>query len=87
MVSSRSFLRFSLVWVTLATVQAEVSLFRPAENSPRAPLTEEWVLQSPLPTARNLWGAAWATPTHAFAVGDGLTMIETFDAGATWRDV
>ena len=35
----------------------------------------------------NLSGVAWATTTHAFAVGDGLTMIETFDAGATWRDV
>ena len=54
---------------------------------PRALLSEELGLQSPVPTARNLWGAAWATPTHAFAVGDGLTMIETFDAGATWRDV
>ena len=87
MLFSRSFLHFSLVWVAVATAQAEVSLFRPDENSSRAPLSEEWVLQTPVPTARNLWGAAWATPTHAFAVGDGLTMIETFDAGATWRDV
>jgi photosystem II stability/assembly factor-like uncharacterized protein len=87
MLSFRSFLRFGLVCLAVATAQAEVPLLRPDENSSRALLSEDWVLQSPVPTARNLWGAAWATPTHAFAVGDGLTMIETFDAGATWRNV
>ena len=52
-----------------------------------APVLDEWVRQSPLPTARNLTGVAWATSTHGFASGESLTLVETFDAGATWRDV
>jgi photosystem II stability/assembly factor-like uncharacterized protein len=48
---------------------------------------EDWVLQSPVPTSANLNGMAWATATHGFAAGTGLTLIETFDGGATWRDV
>jgi hypothetical protein len=51
------------------------------------PLLDEWVRQSPLPTARNLTGVAWATSTHGFASGESLTLIETFDGGATWSDV
>ena len=30
----------------------------------------QWTRQSPLPAARNLWGVAWATPTHGFASGE-----------------
>lgn len=56
-------------------------------RSPMAPLLDEWVLQSPLPTARNLTGVAWPTATHGFASGEGLTLVETFDGGATWREV
>src|SRR5262245_34286196 len=52
-----------------------------------APTLDEWVRQSPLPTARNLTGVAWATATHGFAAGEALTLIETFDGGATWSDV
>jgi len=52
-----------------------------------APLLDEWVLQAPLPTARNLSGVAWATATHAFASGDGLTLVETLDGGVTWNEV
>ena len=47
----------------------------------------QWTRQSPLPAARNLWGVAWATPTHGFASGESETLIETFDGGATWRNV
>ncbi|MGI8897013.1 MAG: YCF48-related protein [Pyrinomonadaceae bacterium] len=47
----------------------------------------QWTRQSPLPAARNLTGAAWATPTHGFASGEYGTFIETFDGGATWRNV
>lgn len=43
--------------------------------------------QSPLPTARNLTGVAWATSAHGFASGEALTLVETFDGGASWRDV
>lgn len=56
-------------------------------SSVTAPALDEWVRQSPLPTARNLTGVAWATSTHGFASGEALTLIETFDGGATWRDV
>jgi photosystem II stability/assembly factor-like uncharacterized protein len=52
-----------------------------------APLLDEWVKQSPIPTARNLTGVAWLTSTHGFAAGESLTLIETFDGGATWGDV
>lgn len=48
---------------------------------------EEWIRQSPLPTGNNLTGMAWATATHGFASGEGLTLLETFDGGATWSDV
>ena len=47
----------------------------------------QWTRQSPLPTARNLNGVAWATATHGFAAGESETLVETFDAGATWRTV
>ena len=47
----------------------------------------QWTRQSPLPAARNLWGAAWATPTHGFASGESETLIETFDGGTTWHNV
>jgi len=56
-------------------------------SSVMAPVVDEWVRQSPLPTARNLTGVAWATSTHGFASGEALTLIETFDGGATWSDV
>jgi photosystem II stability/assembly factor-like uncharacterized protein len=46
-----------------------------------------WMRQSPLPAARNVWGAAWATGTHSFAAGESETLIETFDGGVTWRNV
>src|SRR6478672_9646727 len=56
-------------------------------SSLMAPVVDEWVRQSPLPTARNLTGVAWATSTHGFASGEALTLIETFDGGVTWSDV
>jgi photosystem II stability/assembly factor-like uncharacterized protein len=56
-------------------------------SSASAPALDEWVRQSPLPSARNLTGVAWATATHGFACGEALTLVETFDAGATWRSV
>jgi photosystem II stability/assembly factor-like uncharacterized protein len=45
------------------------------------------VRQSPLPAARNLTGVSWTTSTHALASGEALTLVETFDAGATWNTV
>src|ERR1043166_4566865 len=48
---------------------------------------DEWVRQSPLPTARNLTGVSWATSSHALASGDALTLIETLDSGTTWSNV
>src|SRR4029434_2626143 len=39
-----------------------------------SPALDEWVRQSPLPTARNLTGVAWATSTHGFASGEALTL-------------
>ena len=56
-------------------------------SSVMAPALDEWVRQSPLPSARNLTGVAWATSTHGFASGEALTLIETFDGGVTWRNV
>ena len=47
----------------------------------------QWTRQSPLPAARNLWGVAWATPTHGFASGESETLVETSDGGATWHKV
>jgi len=73
---------------------AQVTPLRPHERSVPtgkqgfvAPLLDEWVKQAPQPTSANLSGLAWLTATHAFAVGTGLTMIETFDGGLTWTDV
>jgi photosystem II stability/assembly factor-like uncharacterized protein len=77
-----------------ATFKADVSLSRatsksvnPSKGGPAAIVLEDWVKQSPIPTARNLGGVAWATATHGFAAGDSITLVETFDGGATWRDV
>ena len=47
----------------------------------------QWTRQSPLPAARNLTGVAWATSTHGFASGESETLVETFDGGATWRNI
>src|SRR6478752_6958042 len=47
----------------------------------------QWTRQSPLPAARNLWGVAWATPTHGFASGESETLVETSDGGGTWHNV
>ena len=76
------------------SARGQVSLLRlderataPTDRGIVAPLLDEWVKQSPVPTARNLWGAAWATATHGFAAGESLTLVETFDGGMTWRDV
>jgi photosystem II stability/assembly factor-like uncharacterized protein len=96
MTHSRSIFLAALACLVGASVQARVSLLRPGEQSAIsaagsssvvAPVLDEWVRQSPLPTARNLTGVAWSTSTHGFASGESLTLIETFDAGATWRDV
>jgi photosystem II stability/assembly factor-like uncharacterized protein len=57
------------------------------DTMPLRPETDDWVQQSPLPAARNLTGISWATSTHALASGEAVTLIETFDAGATWRNV
>ena len=96
MTLSRSLLPVVLGCLIGAHLQAQVSPLRPVEGSRvaattpsrlMAPLLDEWVKQSPIPTARNLTGVAWLTSTHGFAAGESLTLIETFDGGATWRDV
>ena len=80
--------------VAATFAHAQVSPLRPTTESGTrgkkgfmAPLLDEWVKQAPQPTSANLSGLAWLTATHAFAVGTGLTMIETFDGGLTWTDV
>lgn len=55
-----------------------------AATSVVTPALDEWVRQSALPSARNLTGV---TSTHGFASGEALTLIETFDGGATWSNV
>jgi len=81
----------ALACFVVTGVQGQVSPLQPQEGAQTkniaAPLLDEWVKQSPLPTARNLWGVAWASATHGFAAGESLTLLETFDGGATWRDV
>lgn len=91
---TRSLFLTVLVCLAGSTAQAAVSLLRDqttavAQNDKfgAEAVLDEWVRQSPLPTGANLNGVAWATATHAFAAGTGLTLIETFDGGATWRDV
>jgi len=91
---TRSLFLTVLVCLAGSTAQAAVSPLRDqttamAKNEQFGAETvlDEWVRQSPLPTGANLNGVAWATATHGFAAGTGLTLIETFDAGATWRDV
>jgi photosystem II stability/assembly factor-like uncharacterized protein len=73
---------------------SQVTPLRPHEKSVTtgkqgfmAPLLDEWVKQAPQPTLANLSGVAWATATHAFTAGTGLTLLETFDGGLTWNDV
>ena len=58
-----------------------------SSSSVSAPALDEWVRQSPLPSARNLTGVAWASPTHGLASGEALTLIYTSDGGVTWSDV
>lgn len=92
---TRSILFAALVFLVAANVQAGISLLHPDGQSAttaggvgsRAPATDEWIRQSPLPTARNLTGVSWATSTHGLASGEAYTLVETFDAGATWRNV
>jgi photosystem II stability/assembly factor-like uncharacterized protein len=79
----------SAVVSTLAALVFTASSLMVADSasSASAPAVDEWIRQSPLPSARNLTGVAWATATHGFACGEALTLVETFDAGATWRSV
>ena len=44
----------------------------------------QWSQQSPQPTARQLFGAAFTSPSHGFIVGVSGTFMETHDAGKTW---
>ena len=55
--------------VLLTGVASLIGIGLSAAEIPNAPLTE-WIRQSPLPTARNLTGASWATSTHALASGE-----------------
>ena len=71
----------------VSPLQADEAAAAQTNRGPLAPLLDEWVRQSPLPTSANLSGVAWATATHAFASGSGLTLVETFDGGLSWREV
>lgn len=44
-----------------------------------------WDRQSPFPTDRNPRGVFALSPTKAFFVGDDSMIVETADAGATWK--
>src|SRR4051794_4228202 len=80
---ARAFVRtLAALLFTAAGVMGATSTFNAT-----APLSDEWVRQSPLPSPRNLTGVTWATVTHGFASGEALTLIETFDGGVTWRNV
>ena len=88
------FLLTVLICLVGTSAQGQVSPLRPSEESVTgrdhsimAPLLDEWVRQAALPTARNLSGVDWATATHAFASGNGLTLVETLDGGVTWNEV
>jgi photosystem II stability/assembly factor-like uncharacterized protein len=59
----------------------------PGAQSFGSPAAEEWTRQAPLPTGQSLTGIKWATGTHGFATGQGLTLIETLDGGANWQKV
>lgn len=96
MTKSLSILLAGLACLVGTSVHARVSLLRPdgqsvvsvtGSSSVAGPALEQWVRQSPLPSARNLTGVAWATSTHGFASGEYATLVETFDGGATWRNV
>ena len=74
------------------TLQAGVSLLPPDDRSisapgATAPEVDEWLRQSPVPTARNLTGISWASATHGLASGESLTLLETLDSGATWKNI
>jgi len=44
----------------------------------------QWNLQSPLPTANSLGGAAFISPTHMFVCGIENLLLESTDSGITW---
>ncbi len=78
MIQTRSLL--ALVGLVLAGIQSSPSLTG-------APLTDVWTRQAPLPTGQSLTGVKWLTSTHGFATGQALTLLETLDGGATWKNV
>lgn len=45
----------------------------------------DWTRQATYPTLQDLDGAVFLSPDHGFVVGRGQTLLETKDAGETWR--
>ena len=45
---------------------------------------QQWNKQAPLPTDRDLYGAAFTSPDHGFIIGLNRALFETFDGGDTW---
>jgi photosystem II stability/assembly factor-like uncharacterized protein len=45
---------------------------------------QTWNLQTPSPTDRDLYGAAFTSPDHGFIISLSQGLFETFDGGDTW---
>jgi photosystem II stability/assembly factor-like uncharacterized protein len=78
------FLVSSLILISISNLQGDVPWRLGDELSPAA---TTWIRQSPLPTGSNLTGVSWSSPTHALISGTGHTLVETYDAGATWQTI
>ena len=47
---------------------------------------QTWQTQTPLPTNRDLNGAAFTSPDHGFIIGQNRALFETCDGGQTWTE-
>jgi len=47
---------------------------------------QTWQTQTPLPTNRDLNGAAFTSPDHGFIIGQNRALFETIDGGQTWTE-
>lgn len=74
----------SIILIALNHVWGDIPWRQPHEASPAA---NSWIRQSPLPSGSTLTGVSWASATHGLISGTGHTLLETFDAGASWNTV
>ena len=83
------FLLTALICLVGTGLQAQVSPLRPgkgsvtsADHNVMAPLLDEWVRQSPVPTARNLWTPTLSGMTMTVPL-TGVTDIQTLTVTLT----